>query len=193
MEHYVYKYVCKGQIVYIGKADSGLRRRINEHALEKRFQDLPEPEIFCMKLNNAAETTCMEMLLINKYKPVLNIKDKYPETLSIQFEEPPWIPVEDMLMKVSIDTGADNTHKNYVFWDTVLRSVQDDEACLVISRELIPDNRPLGFITGGIFYPVFTFGFDLGPVSTFVYSSTGLMNAKTYLPKYLEGLRNKEE
>lgn len=38
VEHYVYKYRWKNQVIYIGKVDSDLQRRVEEHTKEEKFQ-----------------------------------------------------------------------------------------------------------------------------------------------------------
>lgn len=195
--NYVYKYVNDGEIIYIGKADSGLQRRIDEHAAEDRFRAYPDVEIFCMKLNNAAETTCMEMLLINKYKPVLNIKDKYPETLSIQFEEPPWVRVEDVLIKAEPMTetprGIRALAQEIAFWEKVLPHAQQDKTDnFSIHVDEIRDINPRGFCLDGNYYQVFTLRYDLASLAAFVYSVNGKEYVKQYLGEYVDILKAKE-
>lgn len=38
VEHYVYKYRWNNQVIYIGKVDSDLQRRVEEHTKEEKFQ-----------------------------------------------------------------------------------------------------------------------------------------------------------
>lgn len=57
-EHYIYKYIFHNKIIYIGKVDSDLKRRVEEHAKEEKFLPyLVETTIFCMQLANPTETT----------------------------------------------------------------------------------------------------------------------------------------
>lgn len=193
--HFVYKYVYKGRIVYIGKVDSGLQRRIDEHAEEDRFRAYPDAEIFCMELNNAAETTCMELLLINKYKPVLNIKDKYPETLSIRFDEPSWVPAKDVLIKASppaVEGECAISQETY-FWEQVMQQAAKGKTdCFYINAGEIHDIDPRGFRLDGSYYQVFTMRYDLAHLAAFVYSANGTENVRKHLGEYVDILRTKE-
>ena len=90
MGYYVYKYVLDNQIIYIGKNDTNLQDRIIQHQREEKFKPYMEADIYYIELKNKAETSGLEKLLINKYKPILNIVDKYKTTSDIQFEEPEW-------------------------------------------------------------------------------------------------------
>lgn len=90
-EHYLYKYIYKGDIIYIGKTNDNLERRIFSHINEDKFLPyIKEAEIYVMKLSNCTEVNALEMLLINKYRPILNCADKYDEITNIKFEELPW-------------------------------------------------------------------------------------------------------
>ena len=80
--YYVYKYVVDNEIIYIGLTDN-LQRRIKEHAsgvgLESKF--LPYLEnalIYYHKCGNETEMRALESLLINHYKPTLNVIDVNP-------------------------------------------------------------------------------------------------------------------
>ena len=77
MGYYVYKYVLDNQIIYIGKNDTNLQDRIIQHQREEKFKPYMEADIYYIELKNKAETSGLEKLLINKYKPILNIVDKY--------------------------------------------------------------------------------------------------------------------
>ena len=89
MGHYVYKYVFDDEIVYIGKNDTDLHSRIYQHTLEEKFQPIKEAQIYFVELQNSVESRVMEELLINKYKPILNVACKQ-NGMSISFEEPDW-------------------------------------------------------------------------------------------------------
>lgn len=89
IEHFVYKYVSENKIIYVGKVDSDLKRRVEEHAKETKFLPyLENAEIYCMRLANSTETTILELYLINKYKPVLNVTAKYEGISNIHIQEP---------------------------------------------------------------------------------------------------------
>lgn len=94
-EHAVYKYVKDGKIVYVGKTDSSLKSRVRGHAHEEKFQDYLGADIYYIRLKNPTETTVFEKILINKYRPVLNVVDNYEDTVDIDFVEPDWIKYID--------------------------------------------------------------------------------------------------
>jgi len=85
MGHYVYKYVKNNDILYIGKNDTDLVSRINQHKKERKFLNINDADIFYVELSNKAETKAVEALLINYYKPPLNIRDKY-DSCSLSFD-----------------------------------------------------------------------------------------------------------
>ena len=90
-EHYLYKYVYNDEIIYIGKTNSNLRQRIHSHANEEKFQPyINEAQIYIMELANCTEVNGLELLLINKYRPILNYADKHDKTTNIYIEEPAW-------------------------------------------------------------------------------------------------------
>lgn len=79
MRYFVYKYVYHGDIIYIGKTDN-IQRRIIEHSsgqgLEEKFLPyLNESDVYYHECGNEVEMSALERLLINQYKPLLNIKD----------------------------------------------------------------------------------------------------------------------
>ena len=83
MKHYyVYKYVVNSEIIYIGLTDN-LQRRIKEHAsgvgLESKFLPyLDIADIYYHECGNETEMKALESLLINHYKPILNVVDVEP-------------------------------------------------------------------------------------------------------------------
>lgn len=90
MGHYVYKYVYDGEVVYIGKNDTDLISRINQHKLEEKFKQYMSSYIYYIELENKYDTDIMETLLINKYLPKLNIAKKAEFKSEINFVEPEW-------------------------------------------------------------------------------------------------------
>ena len=90
MGHYVYKYIYNDEIIYIGKNDTDLISRINQHKLETKFQPYLLSDVYYIKLDNEYDTDIMETLLINKYKPLLNVAKKNKYKLNIDFTEPEW-------------------------------------------------------------------------------------------------------
>ena len=87
----LYKYEYNGEIIYIGKSDSSIEKRISAHEHENKFQPyLSKAKIYYSICKNAAETTILETYLINKHKPILNISMKYNDKLNIEIPEPDW-------------------------------------------------------------------------------------------------------
>ena len=124
MGHYVYKYVLDDEIVYIGKNDTDLHSRIYQHTLEDKFQPVKDAQIYYIELQNSVESRVMEELLINKYKPVLNIVSKQ-RGLSISFEEPPWreyAAPKKPKKKQKPKTGSVGIK---TLWDSLPRNKQD--------------------------------------------------------------------
>lgn len=101
MGHYVYKYVHKGKIVYIGKNDNNLISRISSHKSESKFKPYLSSDIYYITLANKAETRTLETLLINKYKPKLNVIDKYDSITSsfLKIQEPKWEKYDEKKFK----------------------------------------------------------------------------------------------
>lgn len=63
---FVYRYICKGDVVYVGIAND-LKRRIYEHKHDKlQFLDNPVIEYFSVRERNDADI--LETYLINSYK-----------------------------------------------------------------------------------------------------------------------------
>ena len=82
---YLYKYVLKNtnEPIYIGLTIH-LEQRIKQHSKEPQFQSfLKKTKIHFCECANEREMKCLEMLLINYYKPILNIVDKYEEKASM--------------------------------------------------------------------------------------------------------------
>ena len=119
-EHYVYKFVYNNEILYIGKIDSNLQQRICTHFSSGKFDEYKGVEVYCEKLNNSLDTKYMEVLLINKYKPILNKAEKSKDKLSFDFDEPTWEKYEDYLDIV------DETPDYRTNWDLKLNDVAYD-------------------------------------------------------------------
>jgi hypothetical protein len=92
-EHGLYKYVVDDKIIYIGKSNNSISNRIIQHAKEPKFMPyLVKAKIYVCKLPNTTETDIMERVLINYYKPILNIVDNHVgKSNCITFKEPNWI------------------------------------------------------------------------------------------------------
>lgn len=74
----IYKYVWNNEIIYIGKSNSDIEKRIQCHSREEKFQKyLSDVDIYFCFLPNEATTDIYELYYINKYHPILNISSKY--------------------------------------------------------------------------------------------------------------------
>lgn len=156
-EHFVYKYLLDNQILYIGKVDSDLRRRVEKHTKEEKFKPyLDHAEIFCIPLANPTETTFLELYLINKYKPILNVVAKYEGMSNIQLQEPDWIPYAKYLEtknRTSDTNKLQNTQKEIVFWKQVLSHLQSSMSAgqefpsqMFLASVMCPEPIPIGFL-----------------------------------------------
>lgn len=91
MGHYVYKYVYDDKIIYIGKNDTDLHSRINQHKLEDKFKPyLKSSKIYYCKLANSIMSDVVESELIKRYKPKLNVA-KMSNWTGLEFKEPKWM------------------------------------------------------------------------------------------------------
>ena len=76
-EHGIYKYVYDGEIIYIGKTDRSILGRVRDHAKEAKFLPyLGNAEIYFFHCEDSIQTDIYEKVLINKYKPILNVDCK---------------------------------------------------------------------------------------------------------------------
>ena len=88
-KYYIYKYVQKNKIIYIGKTNN-LKRRLYEHSKDNKFQNLKNFEIYYFNCNNELEMNSFEYFLITKYHPKLNQTFKNIKS-TILLKEPEWI------------------------------------------------------------------------------------------------------
>lgn len=104
VKYCVYKYVCNGEIIYIGKTDSSLKNRVKCHAREEKFQQyLSQCQVFYMVANNFLETDVYEKILINKYQPILNEQNKIGKKISRVSIQEKWELYKDNIWKDNID------------------------------------------------------------------------------------------
>lgn len=101
MNHFVYKYVYNGAVIYVGLTDN-IIRRVAEHAsgqgLEAKFLPYLDSEIYYHRCGNEVEMKALESLLINQYKPLLNIVDCQPgdSTVNIDIDWECYLPALGM-------------------------------------------------------------------------------------------------
>lgn len=81
-QYCIYRYIDKKtkEILYVGKTDTSLENRINQHQSETKFKNI-DAEVEYIELKNNMETRFYEFYFINKWKPVLNTADKYEDEL----------------------------------------------------------------------------------------------------------------
>lgn len=96
-EHYVYKYVKDGKVIYVGKTNRSLKARIDAHAKEEKFVPYFPCEIWISAFNNAAQVNGWESLLIDAYQPVLNITDKFGGEPNQEIDRLLWMPYNTYL------------------------------------------------------------------------------------------------
>lgn len=88
--NYVYKYVFDGKIIYIGKCDREIYKRIEEHKNEKKFKPfIGNVQIYYASVANSTMSDAVESELIRRYKPELNVA-KMSDWDGIEFVEPKW-------------------------------------------------------------------------------------------------------
>lgn len=85
-----------------------IKKRIDEHAQDPSFSKYLSDSIYVMPLMNKAETCGIEKILIDQYKPILNIKDKYPTKLDIIVSGVEWYPYDDYLKYLNTIKCLDN-------------------------------------------------------------------------------------
>ena len=95
MPSYVYKFVYENEIIYIGKSNSNLDSRINNHGrpgdnIDKKYWDMiNSSQIYYIQLANQTMCDVVESELIRRYKPKCN-KAKMSDWIGLEFNEPEW-------------------------------------------------------------------------------------------------------
>lgn len=95
MKHIVYKYVLKGEIIYIGKSDKGVRRalahgRAGDNIEESGWDEINRSDVYIAEMANGSMTEIYESELIRRYKPKYN-KGKTNDWAGVSLPEPTWI------------------------------------------------------------------------------------------------------
>ena len=87
--YFIYKYVYRGEIIYIGKTKRDLSERIYEHSVELKFLPyLNESKIYYFELPTHVEMDIYEKYLINVYMPKLNVVDTDGARFNFKINEP---------------------------------------------------------------------------------------------------------
>lgn len=95
MGHYVYKYVLNGEILYIGKTDVDLAKRLKQHGKRgdnipsKHWQEINRANIYFCEFADRHMTDIYETELIRRHNPKYN-KAKKTEWSGIDLPEPVW-------------------------------------------------------------------------------------------------------
>lgn len=141
----VYRYVDKvtNEILYVGKTDSSLENRILQHKSEDKFKKI-DARIEYIELKNAMETRFYEFYYINKWKPALNVSDKYEDDLGVELPDAEW--------KLYVPEKKEATTKHYptkAEREARYRKMIDEMAEKLRSEnKLIEDDKiPLGQFT----------------------------------------------
>lgn len=91
--YYIYKYVYRNQIIYIGKTHRPLSERIYEHSKEEKFMRYPDAYVLWFEVDSLIEMDVAEKILIATYKPELNVVDNDDSVLKLsEFTEPAYQP-----------------------------------------------------------------------------------------------------
>lgn len=90
-QFYIYRYVYRGEIIYLGKTNRNLYYRIKEHENEVKFMPyLSEAKIQYYELKTQVEMDIAEKYWINVYSPKLNVVDMDGATFNFTMPEPYW-------------------------------------------------------------------------------------------------------
>lgn len=150
-DYCVYRYLKQGtqKVMYVGKTNSSLRARITAHKYEKQFQENGPYDVEYIELSNKVETDCIEKFLINKWKPLLNEKDKVNSlTEGLSLESLSWIPysnyngvgLSDRRKKKMI---SDANEKTEFLKLAVCAAMNDESQGLFVSQKLYSTGLPL--------------------------------------------------
>lgn len=93
--NFVYKYVYKGEVIYVGKTNGPLERRLYQHGRSgdnidsKHHEKLNNSTIYYFEAANSIMADVIESELIRRYKPKLN-KAKTSDWTGLDFPELKW-------------------------------------------------------------------------------------------------------
>lgn len=83
---FCYKWVVDDDVVYIGKTVNP-ESRFYQEMREDKFAPYLDADIYIVEFPNASEMDAIEKLLINKYQPDLNVKEKHIEHSESLFDD----------------------------------------------------------------------------------------------------------
>lgn len=119
--HFVYKYVLDGEIIYIGKTDQALSKRLYLHGKPydnipmEYSKDLEDSKIYFCRLANATMSDVVESELIRRYQPRLN-KKKMSEWSGLNFQEPNW---QEYIPKEKTKLEDDNRDRLFEYLSSI--------------------------------------------------------------------------
>lgn len=86
MGFFIYRYLICDEVIYIGKTKRDLKKRIDEHKLERKFMPyLAKAKIEYYETATEVEMDIHEKYWINVYMPKLNVVDKEGAKFSFSF------------------------------------------------------------------------------------------------------------
>lgn len=91
MGFFIYRYLICDEVIYIGKTKRDLKKRIDEHKLEKKFMPyLSNTKIEYYETATEVEMDIHEKYWINMYMPKLNVVDKKGAKFSFSINNVVW-------------------------------------------------------------------------------------------------------
>lgn len=90
--YYIYRYIERNQVIYVGKTKRDLQERIEEHKSDRKFMPhLAASKIEYFTVPTQVEMDIAEKYYINKYRPMLNVVDMnnatFPYTLNYRWND----------------------------------------------------------------------------------------------------------
>lgn len=91
MGFFIYRYLICDEVIYIGKTKRDLKKRIDEHKLERKFMPyLAKAKIEYYETATEVEMDIHEKYWINVYMPKLNVVDKEGAKFSFSIDNVIW-------------------------------------------------------------------------------------------------------
>lgn len=128
--HYVYKYVYNNKIIYIGKTDNSIIKRLRQHGKtgdninEKYWNEINNSKIYYCKLANKYMCDVVESELIRRYKPKCN-KAKQKYWSGLEFVEPEWYYFDKELYKLKIDKSTIKQNNKTIYSKKQLEELEN--------------------------------------------------------------------
>lgn len=171
MGHYVYKYVLDNKIIYIGKNDTDLYSRLNQHGRagdnipQEAWNEINKANIYYCKLANKIMSDVVESEMIRRYKPKYN-KSKTSEWTGLPFIEPSWILIQPkevrknkkkeelaqkrklLKIKREIERKKDYIENQICFYNDILQAIQEGKQIIALPEHCcMAVDIPTGYIS----------------------------------------------